>query len=83
MTLKAAAARPDYFQDANPNAMLLPTSSPNFKVFLLSPSGPAFFKITFKKWTQCLFLLLCYHPKDSADLVAAISRASFGDADPL
>jgi hypothetical protein len=26
---------------------------------------------------------LLYHPKDSADLAAAISRASFGDAEPL
>jgi hypothetical protein len=32
---------------------------------------------------ECKFVVNYYHPKESADFAAAISRASSGDADPL
>jgi hypothetical protein len=54
------------------------------KVFLPEPSGPAKNKKIVQKMDRMLILLVGYHPKDSADLAAAISRASSGDAaDPL
>jgi hypothetical protein len=62
---------------------LLSPLSPNFEVFLVESLWARLKYKKVQKMDSMLTLLVRYHPNDCADLAAAISRASSGNADPL